>query len=102
MTFSTRLRVASRTFAAPWITRETVPTPTPDVSATSAMVTRPERRTAASPVWNRFHMEPVPSGNIYHSLNQMNQCRQDQPPVQLHPVEHFGNSFSRLPLNAQQ
>src|ERR1039457_5905775 len=97
MTLSTRLRVASRTFAAPLITRETVPTPTPDVSATSAIVNRPDRRIGVSPAWNRFHLEPVPYGNIYHSLNQMNQCRQDQPPVQLRPVEHLSNSFSRLP-----
>ena len=34
--------VNSRTFAPPLITRETVPTPTPDAAATSAMVTRPE------------------------------------------------------------
>jgi hypothetical protein len=42
MTLSTLRRVDSRTFVPPLITRETVPTPTPDAAATSAMVTRPE------------------------------------------------------------
>jgi len=40
MTARTVRLVDSRTFAAPLITRETVPTPTPDAAATSAMVTR--------------------------------------------------------------
>jgi len=40
MTFSTDRRVASRTLAAPLMTRETVPTPTPDAAATSAIVAR--------------------------------------------------------------
>lgn len=34
-----------------------------------------------SPAWNRFHVEAVPSGNYYHSLNQIDRCRQDQPLV---------------------
>jgi hypothetical protein len=38
MTFWTETRVVSRTFAAPLMTRETVPTPTPEAAATSAMV----------------------------------------------------------------
>jgi hypothetical protein len=42
MTVSTLRLVDSRTFGPPLITRETVPTPTPDAAATSAMVTRPE------------------------------------------------------------
>ena len=60
MTFSTDARVASRTFAAPLMTRETVPTPTPDAAATSR-----DRRPTLKPTfplprnvparWNRFH-----------------------------------------------
>jgi hypothetical protein len=42
MTLRTLRRVDSRTFVPPLITRETVPTPTPDAAATSVMVTRPE------------------------------------------------------------
>src|SRR5690348_4018673 len=40
MTFSTEVRVASRTLGAPLMTRETVPTPTPEAAATSAIVAR--------------------------------------------------------------
>jgi hypothetical protein len=40
MTFCTETRVVSRTFAAPLMTRETVPTPTPEAAATSAIVAR--------------------------------------------------------------
>ena len=40
MTFSTFARVVSRTFVAPLMTRETVPTPTPDAAATSPIVAR--------------------------------------------------------------
>jgi hypothetical protein len=40
MTFSTEARVASRTLGAPLMTRETVPTPTPEAAATSAIVAR--------------------------------------------------------------
>jgi hypothetical protein len=42
MTVSTLRLVDSRTLAPPLITRETVPTPTPEAAATSAIVTRPE------------------------------------------------------------
>src|SRR5882757_11018041 len=40
MTLSTEVRVASRTLGAPLMTRETVPTPTPEAAATSAIVAR--------------------------------------------------------------
>src|SRR5258707_15658341 len=40
MTFRTDRRVASRTLAAPLMTRETVPTPKPEAAATSAIVAR--------------------------------------------------------------
>src|SRR5512133_3330104 len=40
MTFSTDVRVPSRTLGAPLMTRETVPTPTPEAAATSAIVAR--------------------------------------------------------------
>src|SRR6202044_1214797 len=58
MTFWTETRVVSRTFAAPLMTRETVPTPTPEAAATSAMVAR---RCGGMVTlhdqtrWNRFH-----------------------------------------------
>jgi hypothetical protein len=45
MTVSTLRLVDSRTFAPPLITRETVPTPTPEAAATSTIVTRPEGAT---------------------------------------------------------
>src|ERR1035441_10964473 len=57
MTFSTETRVASRTLAAPLITRETVPTPTPDAAATSAIVARRDDDIVTLPTWNRFHLE---------------------------------------------
>src|SRR5260221_5191758 len=58
MTFSTDRRVASRTLAAPLITRETVPTPKPDAAATSAIVARRAADIVTLPKgtgWNRFH-----------------------------------------------
>src|SRR5580692_6754785 len=58
MTFWTETRVVSRTFAAPLMTRETVPTPTPDAAATSAMVARRCDRIVTLQEtygWNRFH-----------------------------------------------
>src|ERR1700683_3202672 len=58
MTFWTETRVVSRTFAAPLMTRETVPTPTPDAAATSAMVARRCDRIVTLhdlTRWNRFH-----------------------------------------------
>src|ERR1035437_5199642 len=57
MTFSTETRVASRTLAAPLITRETVPTPTPDAAATSAVVARRDDDTPKLPTRNRLHSE---------------------------------------------
>lgn len=67
MTSMTRLRVCSLTLGLWFRTRETVPTLTPAVAATSAMFTRWadfSRLTfpgfaarAATPVWNRFHLE---------------------------------------------
>src|ERR1039458_5826079 len=61
MTFSTETRVASRTLAAPLITRETVPTPTPDAAATSAIVARRDDDIVTLPTWNRFHLEVLPA-----------------------------------------
>src|SRR5260221_405608 len=61
MTFSTLARVASRTVAAPLMTRETVPTPTPDAAATSAIVARRDDDIVTLPKRNR--LEPVPSAN---------------------------------------
>src|SRR5260370_30411187 len=58
MTFSTDRRVASRTLAAPLMTRETVPTPTPEAAATSAIVARRDDDIVTLPNgadWNRFH-----------------------------------------------
>src|SRR5450631_3953763 len=54
----TLARVASRTPDALLITRETVPTPTPEAAATSAMVARRDLGIATPstiPNWNRFH-----------------------------------------------
>src|SRR6478672_1273101 len=58
MTFSTEKRVVSRTLAAPLMPRETVPTPTPEAAATSAIVTRRGDGIVTLPKtggWNRFH-----------------------------------------------
>src|SRR5215469_5928933 len=64
---STVRLVDSRTFFAPLITRETVPTPTPDAAATSAMVTRPEGDISDSPVPDPS-LEPVPCDDIHSVL----------------------------------
>src|SRR5438045_470094 len=73
MPVSTLRLVGSRTFSPPLITRETVPTPTPDAAATSAMVTRPDGgiRPPAhwNRDWNRFH--------ICADLHSVSRCRQE-------------------------
>src|SRR5262249_6035340 len=64
MTVRTLRLVDSRTFAPPLITRETVPTPTPDAAATSAMVTRPDGG-IRPPAHPEPVMEPVPYVPIF-------------------------------------
>jgi hypothetical protein len=57
MTVSTEVRVASRTLGAPLMTRETVPTPTPEAAATSAIVARRGDGIVTLP---KLRLEPVP------------------------------------------
>src|SRR5580658_6324555 len=61
MAARTRSRVASRTPGAPLMTRDTVPTPTPEAAATSAIVARRVFGTGPPPF--RPDLEPLPERN---------------------------------------